>query len=232
MPPSPATVSVTTAHQSITYTTEADLIGLVKDKRDSDATAALITANTGIYLTIVDRYATAYPNTIRRNDLADDKLFNIYRFILDYDPTRGTKLSTYIGDRTSWMCKTLLKQDVRNPVRAGTYGPSGAMMLADDTYTTEGGQSHTLVDESAEADVAAVVDKDMRIEDIMAAAWGVCEDKRFAEILGYRHFNHPGPTSLSWRQIGEKMSISHERARTLYHEGMALVKQHLKDRVA
>lgn len=214
--------------------TEADLITRVKNERDSEALTALINNHTGIYLSVVNRYANSYPNTIRRGDLADDKLFNIYSFILDYDPTRGTKLSTYIGDRTNWMCKTLLKQDARNPIRAGTYGPSGAMSFGTlgDTYTTEGGAVVTIADEDPDMDVAATVDRDMKMQDIMEAAWGVCPDKRFISILTYRHFNPQGQTSLSWRQIGEKMGMSHERARTIYNENLAIVKRHLAQKAA
>jgi DNA-directed RNA polymerase sigma subunit (sigma70/sigma32) len=226
--------TATTAAHSVTYTTEADLIGRVKAAQDSDALKTLVTSNTGIYLDIVNRYSSVYPNTIRRDDLYDDHLFNIYRFILDYDPTRGTKLSTYIGNRTDWMCKVMLKQDQRNPVRSGTYGPSGAMSLGTvgDTYITTQGDSITLADETPEACVVDVADKDLKLEEVLAAAWGLCEDKRFIEILMLRHFNISGQTSLSWRQIGEKLDLSHEQCRKIYNVGMATIKQHLRERAA
>lgn len=213
------------------------LINRVKTEQDSEALTTLVNSHTGLYLKVVSRYAAAYPNVIKRDDLADDRLFNIYRFILDYDPDRGTKLSTYIGDRTDWMCRTLLKQDERNPVRAGTYGPSGAMSLGSvgDTYTTAHGESITLADETDETRVVEVADRDLRLEDVLAAAWRVCEDKRFISILTYRHFNEGDPngqTCLSWRQIGEKLGLSHEACRKIYWHNLAIVKAHIKERAA
>lgn len=224
MPP----LTTTTASNAVTYTTEADLIGRVQVAKDSDALTALASQHTGIYLSVVNRYASAYPNTIRREDLADDKLFNIYRFILDYDPAKGTKLCTYIGNRTDWMCKTLLKQDTLNPVRSGTYGPSGAMCIQGDSYTTERGTSVVLADESSDADVIDIADKDLQIEDVLAAAQSLCPDSRFAAILTYRHFQLNGQTCLSWRQIGERLNLSHEACRKIYWHNLGIVREHLR----
>lgn len=213
------------------------LINRVKTAQDSDAFTTLANSHTGLYLKVVSKYAATYPNVIRRDDLADDRLFNLYRFILDYDPSRGTKLSTYIGDRTDWMCRTLLKQNERNPVRAGTYGPSGAMSLGSvgDTYTTAQGESITLADEAEDVSVVDVADRDLRLQDVIATAWRVCKDARFISILQYRHLHEGDPTgqtSLSWRQIGQRIGISHEMARRIYWTNLALVKAHIKDRAA
>ena len=104
---------------------EAALISLVKEKQDSTALLTLAQANTGVYLGVVNRYAHVYPGVIKQPDLADDKLFNLYRFILDYNPEKGTKLSTWISTRTDYMCKEYLKRSDRNPISSGTYGPGG-----------------------------------------------------------------------------------------------------------
>lgn len=210
--------------------TEADLIALVKTKQDSTAFTTLADRHAGIYLSVINRYADCYPNAINRRDLEDDRMFNIHRFILDYDPARGTKLSTYIGDRTDWMCKGLLKRDRENPISAGTYGPSGAIALTigGDTYATATGAEISLVDESPASHVVEVANRDIQIEEALKAAENVVEDKRFASILHLRHFNDEGgPTSLSWRQIGMKVGLSHEGARKLYNANLAVVKKHL-----
>ena len=208
---------------------EAELIDLVKTKQDSDALVTLADRHAGIYMSVVGRYSECYPNTIKREDLADDKLFNIHRFILDYDNSRGTKLSTYIGDRTDWMCKGMLKKDRENPIASGTYGPSGAigLTIGGDTYATPTGSEITLVDESASARVVDVADRELQIEAVLTAAHEVVKDKRFVSILTYRHFNAQGKTSLSWRQIGKKIGLSHEMSRKIYNRNLAVVKTHL-----
>jgi hypothetical protein len=208
---------------------EADLIVLVKTQQDSAAFTILAERHAGIYLSVIIRYADAYPFAINRRDLEDDRIFNIHRFILDYDPTRGTKLSTYIGDRTDWMCKELLKRDRNNPISAGTYGPSGAVALTigGDTYATPTGSEISLIDESPGARVVDIADRDIQIAEILEVAKRVVPDKRFTSILHLRHFNDTGPTSLSWRQIGTRVELSHEGARKLYNANLAVVKKHL-----
>lgn len=214
---------------------EVELIEKVKAKQDSEALTVLVNSNTGIYLDVVNRYAAAYPNTIRKSDLTDDKMFNIYKFILDYDPSKGSKLSTYVSNRTHWLCKTLLKQDRENPVKSGTYGPSGAMnidFMTEQFYGMTQQDSIVLADESKEAQVVEEADKDLKIEEVVAAAWRVCTDSRFVSILNYRHFNDGTKTSLSWREIGDLMGLSHEACRKIYNTNIALVKTHIADRAA
>ncbi len=207
---------------------EADLIARVQTDKDSAALLALVNRNTGIYFQVVNRYAAAYPNAVKANDLDDDKLFNIYQFILDFDPVRGKTLCGYIHDRTDYLCKGILRKDERNPVSAGAYLSSGAAPLDrdDDTYATNNGGHATLTDESPSAQVAEVANLDLGIEDIRRAAGEVCTDKRFARILTYRHFQ-PSHQVMSWREVAKKVKLSHEGCRKVYLHNLELVKAHL-----
>ena len=232
LPPSisisePATLTPTTS--TAVSSTESTLIYRVKEASDSAALTVLVDSHTGIYVDVVSRYSQAYPNVIKRDDLVEDRLYNMYRFIIDYDPARGTKLSTYICDRTDYMCKTLLKKDRTNPITAGTYGPGGALSLGTvgDTYTTSVGTNITLVDEGSESQVIDNADKDLRIDDILVTAKRWCSDERFIQILGYRFFNKP-KTCLSWRAIGRLMGLSHERVRIIYNENLEVVKRKMR----
>lgn len=225
--------TVGTTAGTISSTNESTLICRVKEASDSAALTTLVDTHTGIYVDVVSRYAHVYPNVIKKDDLVDDRLYNLYRFIIDYDPARGTKLSTYICDRTDYMCKTMLKHDRVNPITSGTYGPKGALSLGTigDTYTTNSGANITLIDEGNDAQVVNTADKDLQIEDVLAIAEQQCEDKRFIAILKYRHFNTP-QTCLSWREIGKRLNLSHERARAIYNENIAFIKRHIKDDAA
>ncbi len=205
---------------------EADLIARVKGEQDSAALVALVNRHSGMYFSVVNRYAAAYPNVIKAHDMDDDKMFNLYTFIQAYDATRGTKLSSYIHDRTDYMCKVMLKRDTRNVLSAGTYSSTGAMSLdmGDDTYSTTNGGQVTLEDQTATSRVADQANIDVGIEDIKRAAGEVCADPRFSQILECRHGAGHG---MSWRAVAEKMGVSHERCRQLYLTNLALVKEHL-----
>ena len=209
---------------------DVQLIEKVKESADSTALNTLIDNTTGIYINIIDKYSHSYPNVIKKDELVEDRMFNIYRFILDYDVNKGTKLSTYVGDRTDWMCKEMLKKSRNNPIKSGTYGFSGAYSLGavGDTYNQSEDSSITLKDNSESANVVESANKDLFLEELQATACLICTDKRFIEIFNYRHFNTIGhKSSLSWREIGLRMNISHEWARSIYNENIELIKQHL-----
>jgi hypothetical protein len=202
---------------------EADLIARVKTDRDSAALMGLVALHSGIYFKVVNRYAAAYPNTIKARDLDDDKLFNLDRFVCDYDSSRGTKLSTYIADRTDYLCKGMLKRDTRNVLSCAGYVASGAPLM-EDAYLTTNGQQVTLEDQSREGQVVENADRDIGVEDIRRAAKEVCTDQRFTQILECRH---GAGNEMSWREVAAQVGMSHEGCRKVYFHNLALVKAHL-----
>ena len=82
-----------------------------------------------------------------------------------------------------------------------------------------------MIDEGAASQVVDIADKDLKVETVTAAA-AKCADPRFSTILQYRHSEQ----ALSWRQIGEKVGLSHEGARRLYDRNLAVVKRRLASR--
>lgn len=208
---------------------DEELVNRVKQNQDSDAVVTLANRHSGIYFKVVNSYASTYPNVIRIDDMESDKLSNLYDFILAYDPNRGMKLSSYIGDRTDYMCKVMLRRDDRNPLSYGQYSATGSAQLLgeqEEHYSTNHGTRVVLTDESVSASVTETANCDIAVEDILAAAIEICADNRFIEILGYRHFNTP-KCGLSWRDIGRKMNLSYEQCRKIYASNIERVKNHI-----
>lgn len=221
---------------------ENDLIHLVKDEADSKALITLADRHTGIYFTVASRYAAQYPDVIKLDDLSDDKLLNLYRFILDYKPDQGMKLGTYIGERTDYLCKDLLKKERHDPL-AARWSVSGDQATHTEYTTSPAYQmgvtytpapSHQVVDQSAASVPRETVNQDLGIalvlETIEANPTKV--DSRFLGIVKMKHLATPGQATLSWRQIGRELSLSHEMARKIYVKNMAVVKRCLKRRAS
>lgn len=82
--------------------TDLDLINKVKNENDSGALVELVNRHTGLYIKIVDKYS--YPAALDKNDMIDNKLYNIYQYALDYDPTKNMKFPVYLGQRLKWDC--------------------------------------------------------------------------------------------------------------------------------
>lgn len=211
---------------------DADLIIRIKAEQDSTALTTLVQRHSGAYFKVVNSYAASYPNVIKFGDMDDDKMYNLYTFIQAYDPTRGTKLSTYIVDRTNFLCKTLLRRDEKNPLSLG-YSPSGMAPFNEDkgpndenTFEATNGSHAILVDESPSSCIPEVVNRDVGMADIQETVAKVCKDKRFFKILQYRHLQ-PSKAPLSWRDIGIRLGLSHEMCRKIYMANIERVRNRL-----
>lgn len=206
---------------------ESTLISLVQETKNSEALTELVNRHTGIYYTVVNKYASVYPNLIKIDDMNDDRLYHMYRFILDYKNDKNMQLSSYIGERTNYMCLDILKKENKNPINyniSHTIGDPGPVEI----YTTDFAVS--VVDETQLAQTIDSSDKDLALEDIISIAKNNDIDPRFVSILNYRHLN-PDKKSLSWRQIGKKLGISYERARKIYFKNINKIKREMGEKI-
>lgn len=102
----------------LTETKDEDLVKQIQEGDDNSSSAIkeLINRHSGIYL---DTIHCCVPQTSRetnKEDLLDDKDYNIYKFILDYDHSKRSKFSTYLCDRTKWMCYNLYNKNAKNKI--------------------------------------------------------------------------------------------------------------------
>ena len=98
-------------------TSDYKLISEIKTNslESSQHLSEIIDRHSGIYLEIVNNYVPDNCSLIRKSDLIEDKNFYIYQAVLKYDPNRGTKFSTYLGNETKWMCLNLYNKNKKNP---------------------------------------------------------------------------------------------------------------------
>lgn len=179
--------------------TDIELINQVKDNSDNSALIELINRHTGIYISIVQNFSFRFPK-IQLEEIKDDRIYNIYEWIRDYKEDKGTKLSTYIGERTKYMCLDILNQTPDKVEITDENEPTSCDSV------TSNAENDDLVEE---AEMKATLAK----------------DDRFVQIFKMRH-----PVigrRKTWRQIGKSFDISHERARQIYKENINPVQKHL-----
>jgi DNA-directed RNA polymerase sigma subunit (sigma70/sigma32) len=82
------------------------LINKVKETGDSEAFKMLAETHSGVYLSVLDRYLPDKFHT-QKEDLRQDKDFNLYSAIMSYDPNKGMKFPTFLGQTIKWKCLTL-----------------------------------------------------------------------------------------------------------------------------
>lgn len=175
---------------------DAALLRLIKEKQDSEAIQLLTERHTGIYTEVVKRYT--YVPALERQELLDHRMLNIYLYALDYDESRGTKFSTYVGQRTRWQCQTLLKE------------PANSEFV-----------------EEWDSEDDAVAREQIEGRDMLTLLYSAArevDDPRFAQVFGWRHPLN-GDKALAWHKIGKKLGVSPEWARQIYNRHIEQVKR-------
>lgn len=182
--------------------TDLELIYAIKENNDSAAMTELATRHTGIFVNMVQRY-TAYPdftNRVNIDDLKENKMQYIFDWAKLYDPSRGMKFSSYVGDRTKHLCQNLLRRS------------SESVQLDERVSPTN--------------DTAAIdrIEHDSDIAQIRHEAAGI-PDSQFQRVFALRF---AGNKVRSWRTIGREMGLSHEAARKIFNKHVTQMKKTLK----
>jgi len=85
---------------------ESDLSLIIKiqDENDERSLLELINRHSGIYTSMVGRFASGSTSILDKNLIMEDKDFTIYSSALKFDPSKETKFSTYLANEVKWKC--------------------------------------------------------------------------------------------------------------------------------
>ncbi len=192
--------------KNILSDSDSALIENVKHHNDNESCKELINRHTGIYHAIVNQFSGL--GAVNSSDLLDDCEFNLYKCIMDYDPTRGMKFSTFVGSRARYICLDELNRAKKYP--SFTDASNSSSFLSN--YVDDGSLINKSINIEDNTDKAII-----EINDILNLINNEILDKRFEELVRLRHLNASG-RSATWRECGEKIGLSHEGARKLYEK--------------
>ena len=88
------------------HLSDQELIDMVKasESNSSQAMSEIITRHSGIFIEIINHYVPLNSPYCDRREMIDDKDFYIYKALMKYDPEKGTKFSTHLGNEAKWLC--------------------------------------------------------------------------------------------------------------------------------
>lgn len=146
----------------------------------------LIEKHSGLFYKICNRYLISQDKTTI-NDFYRDKNFYFYQYILDYNPSKNTKFSTYLGNRVKWSCLNLLKKTQKNK-----------NYISDTTIEDCQNFIPSSKDESLDklreiSDVIKILKKD--------------PDKRVFEIFKYRYLKGKNNGVMPWKEVSSQPSL-------------------------
>jgi len=190
---------------------DLELISLMKDgEKPSEHLNELIERHSGIYLNIVNIYASKDSPFIDKSELIKDKDFNIYQAAVKYDPERGTKFSTYLGNETKWLCLNTYNKNRRHPVITTE---TLDLLHPDLGLYTES--------------IKENIKKDLFTK-IMQLAKGN-PDKRVEKIFKMRYIIGKKNKVMPWKNIGKKMDLSIQGCINIHNSAIKKIKQTLDE---
>ena len=84
--------------------TDYQLVKNIQDSVDSEnSLKELVCRHSGIYLDMVHGYSSR-DNPSAMEEMIKEKEYEIYVSALNFDPQKGAKFSTYLGNQTKWKC--------------------------------------------------------------------------------------------------------------------------------
>jgi len=167
--------------------TDISLINKVKNVSDENSLLQLIERHSGIYLDMVHSVIPNNCDFLDKNDIIEDKNISIYKAILNYDESKNTKFSTYLGNETRWKCLNMFNRGTK-------YKYTDINDYKEDVNFSE---EKTICEISSKE----VLDKVFKSADTHS-------DERVKKIINLRYKIGEGNKTMPWKNISKQVNVS------------------------
>ena len=150
-------------------------------------------------------------NTIFTNkaELINDKEYNIYQAALKYDPTRGAKFSTYLGNETKWMCLNIYNKNKKNPE-----------ISVEDLYLE-------ISDDFSKSEHEESIKQEL-FNKVMELIKNY-PDERIAKIFTMRYIDGSKNKTMPWKNVSEEIDMSIQGCINIHDSTINKLKIKLKE---
>ena len=145
----------------------------------------LINRHSGIYYDIINHYVPKDSIYCHKEDLINDKEFNIYSAALKYNPNKGTKFSTFLGNETKWVCLNAYNKAKKKPVYSKDPLDLDFLDKLEDS---------DIIDDNFIQDIYSMVEKH--------------PDRRVGKIFRMRYNEGKGNKVMPWKYIAPHVNLS------------------------
>ncbi|NVM34338.1 MAG: hypothetical protein HWN81_02005 [Candidatus Lokiarchaeota archaeon] len=184
------------------------LINKIKTENNSDSLSELIERHSGVYQYVVDKFSKSPNAIIDRDFFLEDKQFVIYESALQYDPSKNTKFSTFLANKTRWKCLNAISKDKK-------YKPVSLEVLKDiknDQNSLDNPSNFALAAEAID-----IFNKMLDNE----------EDERIKKIIDIR-YNTSNNKLTPWRKAAEELGLSIQWVITIHNRFINKVKKQIQ----
>ncbi len=189
---------------------ENDLFLIEKVKKESDLESLniLIERHSGIYLDMVNSVIPNNCDFLDKNDIIEDKNISIYKAIMNFDQTKNTKFSTYLGNETRWKCLNLFNR-----------GTKYKYLDINDFNDDKNLSDDEMLDGICSKEV---LDKVYTLADNH-------KDERVKKIINLRYRVGEGNKTMPWKNISEKINVSIQGCINIHDRFIEEIKKDLQN---
>jgi hypothetical protein len=171
----------------------------------------LVNRHSGIYLEMVNKYTSGSAENLHsmKDDLINDKEYNIYKAALRYDESRKVKFSTFLGNEARWICLNTFN---RSPSRKECT-PLDALM-------------NTFASEDPE--------KSLTQKDILDKIFSITKqskDERVYKIFKIRYQPSNKNKLTPWSTVSESINLSIQGTINLHNKTISSIKEVLQKEI-
>jgi len=148
----------------------------------------LIERHSGLCIDLINNYVSKHHNDSLRQELIQEKDYQIYNSALKYKSDKGSKFSTYLGNEIKWKCLNIYNSQKRKPSI-----PVEEHMINYFSYHSK--------DKNTNEE-----DKEIFSEVIKQASKH--PDKRVGQIFHLRYIEGQKNNVMPWKHISKKLNMS------------------------
>lgn len=183
------------------------LIVDVKENNSSDSLKELELKHSGICHKMIKKY---YHNMLQSGidpeDVIAEKTYVIYKSILNFDPSKNVKFSTWLGNQMRYHCLNSINKN------------NQLITMEDDA-----------IKNIIEKNQLKITNKNIynkEQSDLIFSILDRIKDSRIKKIFKLRYFN--GKRMMSWGNIGKRLNLSTQTIINLHTKGKKFLKNKLK----
>lgn len=191
---------------NIKITNDNDLIQNVLKQNDSIAFKELELRHSGICHKMIKKYYHNMKQSgIDPEDVISEKAYVIYKSILNFNPDKNVKFSTWLGNQMRYHCLNTINKN------------NQLITMEDDVI------KNLIEKNQLKLDNQSLSFKEKN--DMIFSILDRLKDKRIKKIFKLRYFNNK--KLMSWADIGRKMNLSTQTIINLHNKGKLLLKNKL-----
>lgn len=184
---------------------DIELINIIKEgeRSSSQAMTEIINRHSGIFIEMVNYFVPANSPYCSRQDMIEEKEFYIYKAVLKYDPNRGTKFSTHLGNEAKWLCLNSYNKAKSKPI----------FFSSDQDYDKEISESphKKLIEEESFNKIVNIINEH--------------PDERVKKIFQMRYIDGEKNRVMPWKRISAHLNMSIQGCINIHNTAITKIKQ-------